>query len=119
MKRSPESGLSLLEVLVALGLVATALMAGLQAHGAWTRESQRQELQWLAQLCADNTLTRWHLGSTLPDLGEQEEDCPQAGRTFRVLTQVQGTPNPLFRRLDVQVRWQGQNLLTVSSVLGH
>lgn len=119
MNSARQSGLSLLEVLVALGLVATALMAGLQAHGAWTRESQRQEVQWLAQLCADNTLTRWHLASTLPDLGEQEESCPQAGRTFQVLTQVQPTPNPLFRRLDVQVRWQTQNLLTVSTVLGH
>ena len=42
MARAPERGFTLVEVLVALGIVAIALMAGLQATTALTRNAQRQ-----------------------------------------------------------------------------
>ena len=37
-----QRGFTLIEVLVALGIVAIALMAGMQATGALTRNAQRQ-----------------------------------------------------------------------------
>eukprot|EP01041_Mallomonas_annulata_P022577 gene22577-42909_t len=38
----PAKGFTLIEVLVALGIVAIALMAGLQATGALSNHAQRQ-----------------------------------------------------------------------------
>ncbi|NDB01935.1 MAG: prepilin-type N-terminal cleavage/methylation domain-containing protein, partial [Betaproteobacteria bacterium] len=51
-------GFTLVEVLVALGIVAIALTAGLQATAALTRNAQRQIDNTLAQLCAENALVK-------------------------------------------------------------
>ena len=48
----------MIEVLVALGIVAIALVAGLQATAALTNNAQRQSDMLLAQLCADNELAK-------------------------------------------------------------
>ena len=44
-------GFTLIEVMVALAITAIALMAGLQATGALTRNATRQSDVLLAQLC--------------------------------------------------------------------
>ena len=49
-------GFTLIEVLVALGIVAIALIAGTQATMALTRNAQRQSDVMLAQICAENEL---------------------------------------------------------------
>lgn len=47
--RASNHGFTLVEVLVALGIVAIALMAGLQATAALTRQAERQAGMVLAQ----------------------------------------------------------------------
>lgn len=115
-------GFTLIEVLVALGVVALTLTAGLQATGALTRNAERQTDQWLAQLCADNTLTALRLQRQLPGTGDSEVNCEQAGRTLRVRLSVSPTPNPNFRRVDATVLQGGGDnavrLLTLSTVQG-
>ncbi|MEI6804842.1 MAG: type II secretion system minor pseudopilin GspI, partial [Burkholderiales bacterium] len=49
-------GFTLIEVLVALGIVALALGSGVRATNALTRNAQRQSDQMLAQLCAENAM---------------------------------------------------------------
>ena len=58
-----QRGFTLIEVLVALGIVAIALMAGLQATAALTRNAQRQTDVLLAQTCAENELIKIRLAS--------------------------------------------------------
>ena len=115
-------GFTLLEVLVALGVVALTLTAGLQASGALTRNAERQTEQWLAQLCAENALTALRLQRQLPGTGDSEVACEQAGRTLRVRLSVSPTPNPNFRRVDATVLQGGGDdatrLLTLSTVQG-
>ena len=50
MNRSFHRGFTLIEVLVALGIVAIALMAGLKATAALSRNADRQTLALLAQI---------------------------------------------------------------------
>jgi prepilin-type N-terminal cleavage/methylation domain-containing protein len=45
-----QSGFTLIEVLVALGIVAIALMAGLKATGSLSRNAERQTISMLANL---------------------------------------------------------------------
>ncbi|MEY4979210.1 MAG: type secretion system protein [Pseudomonadota bacterium] len=119
---SRPCGFTLVEVLVALAVVAITLSAGLQATGALSRAASRQSQQWLAQLCAENELTRLRLSRQLPGVGESTLDCEQAGQTLQVQVAVLPTPNPNFRRVDAVVRGPVNGsvvrLFTLSTVLG-
>ena len=111
-------GFTLIEVLVALGIVAIALVAGLQATAALTNNAERQSDMVLAQLCADNDLVRVRLSPQMPSVGDSNETCNQGGRDYDVTITVRPTPNPSFRRVDVQILRSGYSLLRVSTVVG-
>lgn len=111
-------GFTLIEVLVALGIVAIALVAGLRATAALTSNAERQSDVLLAQICAENELARLRLARQMPDVGESEQACEQAGQALQVRLKVSPTPNPSFRRIDAHVFEAGVPLLRVSTVLG-
>jgi len=81
-ERSPF-GFTLVEVLVALGIVAIALGAGLQATAALTRNAQRQTDVLLGQMCAENELVEIRLTKQMPGVGDTQVDCEQAGHRYR------------------------------------
>ena len=116
--RSQTHGITLIEVLVALGIVAVALLAGLQASNALTRNAQRQADTSLAQLCAQNELVRLRLSNQMPSVGDNSIICQQAGRAFNVQLTVRPTPNPSFRRVDAQVFTESVPVLRVSTIVG-
>ncbi len=118
MTRTSARGFTLIEVLVALGIVAVALLAGLKATGSLSRNADRQTLSMLGQMCADNELIRLRLRRQLPDTGNSQVECIQAGRSMQVVMQVKTTPNPNFRRVDARVLSQGEFVLQVSTVMG-
>ncbi|MDD2545390.1 MAG: type II secretion system minor pseudopilin GspI [Burkholderiaceae bacterium] len=118
MSPRPQNGFTLVEVLVALGIVAIALMAGMQATGALTRNALRQSEILLAQLCAENELVKARLSRQMPGVGDSTQPCEQAGRQLSVAVIVRPTPNPSFRRVDAQVFDGGQSILRLSTVVG-
>ena len=96
-------GFTLIEVLVALGIVAVALAAGTQAMLALSNNVARQSDVFLGQLCAENELVKIRLSRQLPGVGDSTTVCEQTGRVLNVRLLVQPTPNPLFRRVDANV----------------
>jgi general secretion pathway protein I len=102
--RRTARGFTLIEVLVALGIVAIALMAGTQATMALTRNAQRQTDVMLAQICAENELIKSRLARQMPPVGDAGSLCTQANQNFGVTVTITATLNPNFRRVDVQVR---------------
>lgn len=116
--RRLSRGFTLVEVLVALGIVAIALVAGLQATAALTRNALRQSDMLLAQVCAENELSRLRLARQMPGTGETAITCMQADQAFEVVTVIAATPNPNFMRVDAQVRSAGQGLTRISTIIG-
>lgn len=113
-------GLTLVEVLVALAIVAVALAAGLRASGALLNHAQRQTEQLLAQLCAENEWVRWRLSSPAPGLGSASLPCEQGGQRFAVTLIVEATPSPNFWRIEIRVETTDRRpLLSLMTVTGN
>lgn len=121
-KRGNQSGFTLIEVLVALTIVALALGAGSQAASALLRHSERQSLALLAQICAENELIKLRLTRQMPGLGESSFSCAQAERELGGTLAVFATPNPNFHRVEARLRESTQPdawpVLTVVSLVG-
>lgn len=112
-------GFTLVEVLVAVAVVAIALAAGLRAAGALTDNAQRLAQVVDAQWCADNTLTDLRLTRQFPGVGDTDFTCSQLGRDYKGRLVTRPTPNPNFRRVDAVVLDDaGVAILTLSTVLG-
>jgi len=121
-RRATQAGFTLIEVLVALSIVALALMAGAQAASALSRNAQRQGDLLLAQLCAENTLARIRLARQMPGVGDTSQPCEQGGQRLQVELGVRPTPNPSFLRVEAAVRDPAQPaqgpLLRLSTIVG-
>ena len=112
------AGFTLIEVLVALGIVAVALAAGVRATAALTSNAERQSNQLLAQICAENALIAVRLAKQMPAVGDNVVTCDQAGRSLVVKLSAMPTPNPNFLRVEARVRDGDMALLTLSTIVG-
>jgi general secretion pathway protein I len=118
LPRRDARGLTLIEVLVALAIVAVTLAAGLKAAGALTNSTQRLADITAAQWCADNQLTAMKLMRQFPSVGDNDFLCEELGVAYSGKLVVRPTPNPNFRRADAVVYdAEGRQVLTLSTVL--
>lgn len=105
------SGFTLIEVLVALAIIAIALGAGLRAAAVTTDNTLALRERTLAHWVAENQLARLRVAPELPPLGRMDGEAEQAGERFIWLAVVESTPNPNFRRVVLSVRRQDSALI--------
>ena len=111
-------GFTLIEVLVALAIVAVALGAGARAVGALTDNAERLSQVVAAQWCADNQLTALRLARVLPGVGEVDFNCEQLGRTYNGKLVTRPMENPNLRQVDAVISDEsGRQLLTLTTLL--
>jgi general secretion pathway protein I len=97
------AGFTLLEVLVALVIVGTALGSSLRAVGSLTQNSIALRASMMATWSAENRLAQIRLAHEWPPFGKRSFDCPQGELRLLCEEDVVATPNPFFRRVEVSV----------------
>ncbi len=103
LNNNTQKGFSLLEVLVGLAILAIAMITGFKAL---TQSVQTQTVihnQYLAMLSANDALNRIYLQKTWPELAVQKTNCSQLNLSLVCIRSVYNTPNPLFRRVEIEV----------------
>ena len=98
-----HAGFTLLEVLVALAIVGTALGASLRAVGSLTQNSNDLRASLMATWSAENRLSQIRMAREWPPLGNRSFECPQGELALVCQESVFTTPNPAFRRVEVSV----------------
>ena len=98
-----QRGFTLLEVLVALVIVGTALGASLRAVGSLTANSAGLRSAMMATWSAENRLVQIRLAREYPAIGKNTYDCPQGDLKLVCQDEVLASPNPRLRRVEVSV----------------
>nr|WP_269503897.1 type II secretion system minor pseudopilin GspI [Burkholderia sp. IMCC1007] len=101
-------GFTMIEVLVALTIIAVALAASIRAVGTMATNASDLHRRLLAGWSADNTLAQLRLTHAWPEVGEQSFDCSQGNVQLLCTQRVSTTPNPVFRRVQVSVSMPGR-----------
>jgi general secretion pathway protein I len=116
--RRGAPGFTLVEVLVAVAVIAIALAAGLRAAGVLIDNSQRLSDVIAAQWCAENYLTNLKLTRQFPGIGETPFGCEQLGRRYSGRAQVAATNFADLRLADAIVADEsGHQLVRLTTLL--
>ncbi|MDF3888826.1 type II secretion system minor pseudopilin GspI [Cupriavidus basilensis] len=99
----PAHGFTLIEVLVALTILAVALTAAMRAMGSMIEAGSSLQTRMLAEWNAENHLASLRLSKTWPEPGTRGYACPQGGVELYCEETISGTPNPSFRRVEIAV----------------
>lgn len=98
-----QSGFTLIEVLVALTIIAIALMAAIRATSALATSSEQLRLRTLAQWSADNRLAQIRIQNEQLVVGRRTYDCSQLGIPLTCQEDVLAMPHPAFRHVEINV----------------
>jgi general secretion pathway protein I len=117
--RAAAGGFTLIEILVALFVLAIALVATARSLGAATDTTAALRDRALARWVAEDQLTNLELQRAWPALDVKEGDAEMGGRAFRWSQETTPTPVARMRRVEVSVFLPGTKsaLVRVSGFL--
>jgi general secretion pathway protein I len=102
-----DRGFTLVEVVVALAIVAIGMMAVFKTIGDTVSNVSSLRDRTFASWIADNRITEIRLSGQMPSVDETEGDLDYAGRRWHWTASVAQTPVNGLRRIDVRVRRDG------------
>jgi len=110
---------TLIEVLVALAILAVALAAGMRAVAQSADGATSLRLHTLALWVAQNRLAQAQLADPVPARGVATGDETQAGTRLAWRQTVTDTPNPAFRKIEIVVAQPGVPDYALARLVGY
>jgi general secretion pathway protein I len=104
-----QRGFTLLEVLVALAVLALALAAIIQAGGGYAANQVYLRDRVMAHWVARNLLMEYQIKEEWPRVGDRTGDEEMAGRRWEWRIDVSETDDEDLRRLDIEIRPEGSD----------
>ncbi|HET7922781.1 MAG TPA: type II secretion system minor pseudopilin GspI [Gammaproteobacteria bacterium] len=114
----PCRGFTLIEVLIALAVLAIAMLAVIGTAGTGTRSAAELRDETWAHWVAMNEMTALRVAPTWPALGKQDGDADMAGRKWHWQVNVITTSDPDLLRVDIDVSAGDRPDQPVSSLTG-
>jgi general secretion pathway protein I len=115
-------GFTLVEVVVALAIVAIGMFAVFRTIGDTAHNVGSLRDRTIAAWIADNRITEIRLTGQLPSVDETESDVEMAGRRWHWVARVSQTQVSGLRRVDVSVRRdedsEGTSIVTLAGFVG-
>ncbi|PPE73161.1 type II secretion system protein GspI [Solimonas fluminis] len=102
MRRS--AGFTLLEMLVAVAVLAIAMGAIISGMARYADNAARLREKTVALWVAHNRLTELSLQRAWPDIGKSDGEVEMAGVKWKWEVEVKATPDTHLRRADISVR---------------
>jgi general secretion pathway protein I len=116
--RSSRSGFTLIEVLVALAIVAVALIAALRVAGQGANNAIDLRARLFAGWVAENRLAEHRARRDWLPTGIQKGTQRQGGIEYAWREEVITTPNPAFRRVDIFVSMASTETRSLAHLVG-
>ena len=109
MKIARSRGFTLVEVVVALAIVAIGMLAVFKTIGDTVNNVTELRDRSLATWIADNRITEIRISGEMPSVEETAGEVEFGGRRWHWLTKVSQTQVKGLRRIDVSVRRDGDD----------
>ena len=114
-----QSGFTLLEVVVALGILAIALVAAVKGISTHVNNMAYLKERTLAHWVAMNKVTEFQLSGEFPGAGERSGAVEMASREWHWVVKISTTEDSEVRRLDVTVTPEANRNQTLATLIGY
>lgn len=113
---SNENGFTLVEVLIALAIIAIALGAAVRAAGVIADNDRALRGKALAIVAAENRLAQMRLAGEFPSPGKSTAACTLGRQAMQCEQTVTASVNASFRQVVIRVYPEGRRDTTLVSL---
>jgi general secretion pathway protein I len=98
-----KEGFSLIEVLVGLAILAIAMISGMKALTQTVQTQTVLQQQYHAMISANDILNQMYSQKAWPEFTPPPTNCSQLNTPLVCIQKSINTPNPLFKRVEIEV----------------
>ena len=105
-----QRGFTLLEILIALAVLALAMGAIIKTGSDFTGSHAHLHARTMANWVARNVIVEHQVNDEWPRVGERKGNMEMAGKEWRWIARISQTDEEKLRRIDVEVMPDDRNV---------